>query len=249
MSTSSPSSSSPSHSDSQHPPAFESDAQIQGLFLIYFSFSRLHFIFSSPCDSYLSFSSLPQLTFKFISLSLCSFYFAPFLSEAEVVAKRCGHSKPPNNRPFMMPCNAMMILLCPPPPTLHQPPQLHRNVVQQVTRSPSSLPPATIATTTSPVMPPSQPKPLFSQIKKTEKARNYRGGETLQTEHKERIHARSHTLLEKKEGDPFKCGAAALIYWVKMGKKEVTKGQIVESFFIHPHGWRVTASSTLTKSA
>lgn len=41
----------------------------------------------------------------------------------------------------MMPCNAMMILLCPPAPTLHQLPQLHRNVVQQVTRSPPSSPP------------------------------------------------------------------------------------------------------------
>ncbi|TNN83590.1 hypothetical protein EYF80_006108 [Liparis tanakae] len=87
-----------------------------------------------------------------------------------VEAKRCGHSKPPNNRPFMVSCNAMMILLCPPPlhhhpppptPTLHQPPQLHRNVVQQVTRSV-----ATTTTTTSPVLPPLQPKPLFSQIKK-----------------------------------------------------------------------------------
>lgn len=55
------------------------------------------------------------------------------------------------------------------------------------------------------------------------KARNYRGGETLQTEHKERIHARSHTLPEKKEGDPFKCGAAALIHWVKMGEEGLTE--------------------------
>lgn len=42
---------------------------------------------------------------------------------------------------------------------------------------------------------------------------------TLQTEHKERIHARSHTLPEKKEGHTFKCRAAALIYWVKMGRR------------------------------
>lgn len=27
----------------------------------------------------------------------------------------------------------------------------------------------------------------------------------------------------KKEGHPFKCGAAALIHWVKMGKKGVTE--------------------------
>lgn len=65
----------------------------------------------------------------------------------------------------------------------------------------------------------------------------------MQTEHKERIHARSHTLPEKKEGYPFKCGAAALIYWVKMGRRKKKKrrrsgrGQIAESFFIHPHGW------------
>lgn len=25
---------------------------------------------------------------------------------------------------------------------------------------------------------------------------------------------------KKKEGDPFKCGAAALIYWVKVGEKD-----------------------------
>lgn len=70
-------------------------------------------------------------------------------------------------------------------------------------------------------------------------------------EHKERIHAQSHTLPEKKEGHPFKCGAAALIYWVKMGNKKRKEWQRSdrESFFIHPHGWRVTASSTLTKSA
>lgn len=145
-------------------------------------------------------------------------------------AKRCGHSKPPNNRPFMMPCNAMMILLCPPAPTLHQLPQLHRNVVQQVTLSPPSLLVPAAATaiptaaTTSPVLPPSQPKSLFPQIKKMKKARNYgRGGGGLQTEHKERIHACSHTLPEKKEGVPFKCGAAALIHWVKMGEKGLTE--------------------------
>lgn len=45
----------------------------------------------------------------------------------------------------------------------------------------------------------------------------------LQTEHKERIHGQSHTLAEKKDGDPFKCGAAALIHWVKMGEKGVTE--------------------------
>lgn len=41
--------------------------------------------------------------------------------------------------------------------------------------------------------------------------------------HKGRIHPRSCTLpekeREKKEGDPFKCGAAALIYWAKVGEK------------------------------
>lgn len=30
------------------------------------------------------------------------------------------------------------------------------------------------------------------------------------------VHSRR---AEKKEGDPFKCGAAALIYWVKVGEK------------------------------
>lgn len=34
----------------------------------------------------------------------------------------------------------------------------------------------------------------------------------------------------KKEGHPFKCGAAALIHWVKMGKKGSDRGQIVRSF-------------------
>ncbi|CAB1428562.1 unnamed protein product [Pleuronectes platessa] len=69
-----------------------------------------------------------------------------------------------NNRPFMIACNAMMILPCPPPPTLHQPPQLHRNVVQQVTLLlllPAAATTIPTTATTSPVLPPSQPKPLF----------------------------------------------------------------------------------------
>ncbi|GLD70863.1 sulfated surface glycoprotein 185-like protein [Lates japonicus] len=156
-------------------------------------------------------------------------------SQAEAVAKRCGHSKPPNNRPFMMPlqCNDDPALPSTPPPppctSLHSCTGMWSNKLP----APLLLPAAatTIATTatTSPVLPPSQPKPLFPQIKKTKKARNYRGGvgreggRTLQTEHKERIHGLSHTLPEKKEGDPFKCGAAALIHWVKMGEGGVTE--------------------------
>lgn len=70
-------------------------------------------------------------------------------------------------------------------------------------------------------------------------------GGTLQTEHKERIHAQSYTLPEKKEGHAFKCRAAALIYWVKMGKKRTGRGQIENNFFIHLNKWHVTASSAI----
>lgn len=63
---------------------------------------------------------------------------------------------------------------------------------------------------------------------------------TLQTEHKERIHARSHTLPEKKEGHTFKCRAAALIYWVKMGRRrrvaEVRQGIFFFFLFICMNG-------------
>lgn len=37
---------------------------------------------------------------------------------------------------------------------------------------------------------------------------------------------------EKQEGHPFKCGAAALIHWLKTGKRS-DRGLIAESFFIH----------------
>ncbi|KAG7238444.1 hypothetical protein INR49_030951 [Caranx melampygus] len=132
-------------------------------------------------------------------------------SQAEFVAERCGHSKPLNNRPFMMPCNAMMILLCPPPSTLHQPPQLHRNVVQQVTRS------------TPPPPPPPPPPPRcrhhhryhrhhlttpaaiateapLPQIKKTKMARNYRGGNSADRAQREDSCSLTYTPREKRGG-------------------------------------------------
>ncbi|XP_027139261.1 sulfated surface glycoprotein 185-like [Larimichthys crocea] len=98
---------------------------------------------------------------------------------AEVVAKRCGHSKPANNRPFMMPCNAMMILLCPPPlpppcTSLHSctgmwsnklPAPLRLLPSSQPPPPPPPPPPSLPPHTTSPVLPPSQPKPLSPQIK------------------------------------------------------------------------------------
>lgn len=53
----------------------------------------------------------------------------------------------------------------------------------------------------------------------------------------------------KKEGHPFKCGAAAVIHLVKMGKKGSDRGQIAKSFlFIHLYGWRVATSPQLKKS-
>lgn len=165
--------------------------------------------------------------FPFLKCSLsfyCSFIFSSIaLSQAEVVAKRCGHSKPANKRLFMMPCTAMMILLCPPPPTLHQPPQLHRNVVQQVTRAPlSSLPPS---------LPPPPPhqcchhrnrSPSFPN-KKMKKGRNYRRGKLCRQSTKRGFMVGHIHSQKKGDGDPFKCGAAALIHWVKMGEEGVTE--------------------------
>lgn len=76
----------------------------------------------------------------------------------------------------------------------------------------------------------------LSQIKETEKARNYRGGKLCRRSTKRGFMLAHIHSQRKKEGHPFKCGAAALIYWVKMGERRSCRGQIAESFFIHPHG-------------
>lgn len=171
MSPSYQSSSSPSHSE--FPPASESEAQ-EWLSVCDFSDVMSRCIFSLvSVQRY-------DLQISFFIYHLFSFFSSIFLTGAEVVAQRCGRSKPVNNRPFMMPCNAMMILLCPPPPTLHQPPQLHRNVVQQVTHSPPPPP----CHHHQPSLPPPSPHHRgrhrnlspYSPNKKGEKERNYRGG-------------------------------------------------------------------------
>lgn len=51
----------------------------------------------------------------FISSPLCCWAARP-PSRSAGIKKRCGRSRPANNRPFMMPCNAMMIPLPPHPP-------------------------------------------------------------------------------------------------------------------------------------
>ncbi|KAK5926555.1 hypothetical protein CgunFtcFv8_022117 [Champsocephalus gunnari] len=134
----------------------------------------------------------------------------------KLVAERCRHSKPANNRPFMMPCNAMMILLCP-PPTPHPAPASTAAQECGPASYPLPPPPATIATTTttSPVLPPSQPKPLFSPNKKDQEVmdrpaltvcsfrpitmqrdkRSLRSGVATQSNHSSALQSATHTPM------------------------------------------------------
>lgn len=194
---------------------------------------------TSPCTwdvNILSFSRCPQF---WLCVHLKNLFFLAFdpsylnfciTFRPEVVAQRRGQSQPANNRPFMMPRNAMMIPLCPPPPfstSLHSCTRMWSNKLPLPPPSPPRrhhhryhhhhLTSAAAIATEAPL----------SQIEKMKKARNYRGGGggdeggggSTDRAQREDSWSVTYTLGGKKEGHPFKCGAAALIHWVKMGKK------------------------------
>lgn len=182
------------------------------------SITDFYAIFLVP--SSLSPSSAPQIAPS--SLSVPCFVLLSLSLLLAVEAKRCGHSELMNNRPFMMPRDAMMILLCPPPPP---PPNPHPAPASTAAQEcgPTSYPlrrhhhhltSAAAVATEAPLLPNKKSQRRQETIVGGWVVVVVVGGGGLCRRSTKRGFMVGHIHSQrkkKKEGHPFKCGAAALI--------------------------------------